>query len=416
MPTDLPTTHQDRFLTVVAGEPVIFHCHHYNAALQQVIEDASGSIPTDDLLRDVAAVVVHHQMTEAFKDRAQADRLALAAEYFREAGFGRLDLTRAGADGGTVRLDDSHYGHGFRARKDWGARKTPGCHFAAGFVAGALAAAFDLPPASFRAIETACVIEGKDHCTIEVTRATEPRDLTAPLGPGDVPETLPERPKSPRETPVDEAAILSALSKLPLVGNEEGVLPAFDVYLSRHYANYYNGISFEFERLLTESNPALADAAAEVLIEAGHQCAFNTFGGIMKSPEWDAVVGPMLASHADWVFGMTAAVNALGWGRWTVTDLVEGERLVMRVDASYEANGYVSHYGVGDRPRCYLATGAAAGIMNLLFVGDITQKPTLDFAYYAKLFSGEGTFRGVEHKCRAKGDDCCEIEVTRLDK
>ncbi len=62
------------------------------------------------------------------------------------------------------------------------------------------------------------------------------------------------------------------------------------------------------------------DVAAELFIEAGHACAFNTFGGIMTSAEWDALVLPMLKTREDWVFGMVGCVNALGWGTWKVLE------------------------------------------------------------------------------------------------
>ena len=37
-------------------------------------------------------------------------------------------------------------------------------------------------------------------------------------------------------------------------------------------------------------------AACDILVEAGRVCAFNTFGGIMESTEWNALIRPTLAS------------------------------------------------------------------------------------------------------------------------
>ena len=415
MPIEPDPTYQDRFLHVVGDEPVVLHCHHYNAALQQVIEDASERVDAGHLLRDAAVAPVHHQMTLLFEGLAREARLPRAADHFREAGLGRLDLTALGPDGGVARLENSHYAQGFAARRAWGERSKPACHFVSGFLAGTLAAALDLPAGSFVAEETTCTVTTGGPCTFEVRRQTPPVPVVASVGVGRVPAVLPPAPPLPRPSPVDLDAIRAARTRVPLSGNEEGVIPAFGVYLARHYANYYNEVSFEFERRLTAHNPALAAVAAEVLVEAAHQCAFNTFGGMMQSPEWDAIVAPMLRERADWVFGVVGVIDTLGWGRFSVTDLVEGERLVLRVDGGYEANGYLARHGVGDRPRCHLATGAGGGIMNLLYVGDVLARPTLDLAYYDRLFSAEGTFRGQEHKCRAQGDDHCEVVVTRRD-
>jgi predicted hydrocarbon binding protein len=51
--------------------------------------------------------------------------------------------------------------------------------------------------------------------------------------------------------------------------------------------------------------------------------------------------------------------------------------------------------------------------MNLLYNGDITEKPTLDESYYNKLL-GEGSFTGKQVKCRSMGDEYCEVEVPKL--
>ncbi len=412
MTIELATASGDHGLHLVGGEPLIFHCHHYNAALQQSIEDLGHSLPVHDILRDGAVAPVHAQLTSAFAGHSAAERLAFGADLFRRLGFGTLSAGGLDAGGGQASLHDSHYALGFEARSRHGAaRRDPACHFAAGFVEALAAATFDARPGSYRAVETGCAALGAEHCTFDVEKLAEPRPLSPSMGMGLVPSPMPPRPRF--ESNVDESFILAALSKLPLEGNEEGLIPAFGVYLTRHYANYYNYISYELERRVTAEMPRLLDAARDLLTEAGHVCAFNTFGGIMESPEWDAVVGPMLRDRRDWVAGIVSCINALGWGRWSVVELVEHERLVLRVDASYESSYYLQRFGADDQPHCHFCRGAAAGIMNLLYAGDITQKPTLDATYYDQLFSGPESFRGTEARCRSRGDDCCELVVER---
>src|SRR5262249_24932462 len=121
-------------------------------------------------------------------------------------------------------------------------------------------------------------------------------------------------PARSAQTTVDEDAIVGAVAGLPLDGNEEGAIPAFGGYLTRHYAKYYNLISFEFERLFRQkSGEEGGEAATTLLTEAGHVCAFHTYGGIMKSAEWYGLIVPMIKSKEDWIHGMVAVVNALGW-------------------------------------------------------------------------------------------------------
>ena len=213
---------------------------------------------------------------------------------------------------------------------------------------------------------------------------------------------------------VDEEAVVSALGTLPLVGNEEGLIPAFGLYLTRHYAEYYNAVSYDYlhaAHALGEEKVATARAA---LIEAGHTCAFHTFGGVMLSQEWEAVLGPMLESREDWVHGIVAVVNALGWGKWRVESFTADEELRVSIANTYESTGYLDAHGQSEvGPVCFLATGGVAGIMNLIYHGDILAKPALTPAYYADLFGGDGAFTGEEVACRAAGAARCEVVARR---
>lgn len=213
---------------------------------------------------------------------------------------------------------------------------------------------------------------------------------------------------------IDERTIVEAVSGLGFEGNDEGLIPAFGLYLTKHFADYYNRISFGLLGAFTRESPTLADDARELLVEAGHVCAFNTFGGIMVSAEWDAVVRPMIESREDWVRGMIAVVNALGWGRWQIESLTPSEELVVRIDDSYEADGYLRDYPMADSPRCFLACGGVAGLMNLLYQGDVTQRPVFSEDFYLEVFRNPHSFRARETHCRAKGDSYCRIVARRM--
>ncbi len=212
---------------------------------------------------------------------------------------------------------------------------------------------------------------------------------------------------------INERQIIDAVAGLGFAGNDEGLIPAFGLYLTKHLADYYNRISFATVRRL-ERNAELLEDGRYLLVEAGHVCAFNTFGGIMKSAEWEAVVRPMIETKEDWILGMVAVVNAFGWGRWKVESLAPAERLVVSIDDSYEATGWIRDYGQSERPRCFLACGGVAGLMNLMYVGDITTAPELTEANYQRLFRNQNSFAATETKCRAKGDPRCEFVAERV--
>lgn len=409
----LPLVHDAaRNLTRCAGEPLVFHCHHYNTFLQRTITDAS-EVPRT-LLQDAASAVVRAQLLSWLWEHRAANprhRLALAESFHRLQGFGALDLSRCEAWGGRASVQHSHYGDGFLGK--FGPQTEPVCYFSAGAIAAALEVAYARPAGSYLVTEQECVACGAPACRFVVTpRDPEPGYTSPGIG------VLSEAPPPPRHavTPIDEEAIIRAVGGLPLEGNEEGSIPAFGVYLTRHYTNYLNLISYEFERLLQASRGAIgAEVAATMLTEAGHVCIFNTAGGIMCSPEWYGLVVPAIKSREDWMHGIVAVFNALGFGRWQVQELQPGERLVLRIYDGYESNGYLAQYGTSEAPKCYLATGGAAGLMNLLYHGDITQRPALSDTYYRELFRSPRSFEAAETQCRAKGDPYCEFLALRRD-
>jgi hypothetical protein len=175
---------------------------------------------------------------------------------------------------------------------------------------------------------------------------------------------------------------------MPLLGNDDGLIPAFGVYLTRMYADYYNRISFAFEHeMVAAAGSESIAVSADLFIEAGHACAFNTMGGIMTSPEWDGMILPMLKTREDWLYGIVACTNALGWGVWKVLD-VTPRGATFRIYNDYESVGYRRMYGTADHGISYLATGGAAGLMNLIYLGDIHRKPDLTPEFYDRLFKG----------------------------
>jgi len=212
---------------------------------------------------------------------------------------------------------------------------------------------------------------------------------------------------------LDERAVVESVAGLELKGNEEGLIPAFGLYLTKHLADYYNRISYGLIGAFIRELPELEEDAISLLTEAGHVCAFHTFGGIMQSVEWDALVRPMISTREDWAKGMIGVVNALGWGRYRIIELVPDERLVVEIADGYEAVGVLEGYGRASGPRCFLAASGVAGLMNLLYQGDVTKRPALTDDYYREVFGHPRSFRARETRCLAMGESHCEIVVER---
>lgn len=407
----------EKGLATIYGQSMLFHCNHYNRYLQQTIEDPDY-IDSEKIFLQSAAETVYLQLRACYNQHPDWDlrqKLATASELFKFAGFGLLDFGDFIANAGPIKVPSSHYG--LAMKLNLGQRTKPGEAFDKGFIAGVLEAVkADLPAdfqKGFSLSQTESISLGDSQCSYEVLAGEPPAypwlELIEPAAEGEFP-AIPARKFT--EVPVDEDGIVTAVAGLPLVGDEEGLIPAFGLYLTRMYSDYYNKISFRFEAELAKAMGS-ADLATELLIESGHICAFNTFGGIMKSAEWKALIQPHLKDRADWIHGMVAVVNALGWGIWRVEELVPGEKLVMRIYEDYESLGYLRWFGKSSHPISYLITGGCAGLMNLIYYGDITTGPELDKALYVKLFQEGNYFVGAQTKCLAMGDAYTEVVVTR---
>jgi hypothetical protein len=86
-------------------------------------------------------------------------------------GFGRLDLSNLTENGGSVYADSSYYVISWLAK--YGRRETPVCYFTCGFVAGILAAIFDVGVHAYEVKETRCMMLRQDRCEFVVSRKSD---------------------------------------------------------------------------------------------------------------------------------------------------------------------------------------------------------------------------------------------------
>jgi hypothetical protein len=111
---------------------------------------------------------------------------------------------------------------------------------------------------------------------------------------------------------------------------------------------------------------------------------------------------------------MLGVIESLGWGSWELRSFASGERLIVRIADSYEGVAHQRLFGSATSPRCYVARGAAAALMNLLFREDGCRGAVSTASRYNELFRSPASFRAEETRCRAMGDDFCEIVANPL--
>jgi len=191
---------------------------------------------------------------------------------------------------------------------------------------------------------------------------------------------------------IDGTKIVHAVMEGSRIRESKGIIPLFGVYLSLFSVHYYNRLSFDFEKKIGASREAEAE---NLLIKAAQECGYATFQGIRNSWEWDEIVQPMIDRKEDQIMGFAAVATAFGWGHLSVQELIPNERLVLRVNDSYEAEGYLKDFGRALKGKCYMLRGVAGAFMDLIYGEDY---PGGCFAYLA-----------AEPVCRAKGDSYCEF-------
>ena len=430
-------------IMTIEHEPVVFHCNHYNRFLQLAIEDCHY-IDYRPILIDAATEVSFRQLQHVFRENPQwtiRERLAFAEANYRFCGFGDLPLSNLpDILEPEFTLVETHSHYGAALRLNYGKRRWPGEHFDLGYAIGALSAAYELPIMGHIGKTALSMGAETTHLHLRIRTDSIPFPLNvSDIASASLPAGADQVPARHIGLHIDEAAIMAAVGTLPLVGDAEGLIPAFGVYLTRHYADYYNLVSFRFEHALKDAlsthrylgemlwyeYPTLfyykekfqdlqgQALASTLLIEAGHICGFNTMGGIMRSDPWYQLIVPQLQCREDWLSGIIACINALGWGVWRIQEIVPNERLVLRAWYPYESLGYLRAYGTADHPIDYLMTGIGASLMNLLYTADITNKPELTLEFYYQVNRTKAGFWARQTRCVAMGDPYSEVVVER---
>jgi len=198
---------------------------------------------------------------------------------------------------------------------------------------------------------------------------------------------------------VDRRRIIDALSRVEVVGNEQGLIPAFGVFVNQMPAVFWNSFA---QRLIKKVDPDLVESAEWLLVNAAHECGYHTGYGIITSEEWRAVVAPMVKNvPEDILNGAFAVFTAWGWAKSEIIELIPGEKMVVRAYDYYESDSAV--YGTASRPSAYMIRGVSAAFMDLAYGGDYD--PTGQTAM--RTFKCEQT-KGIE--C---GDEYGEFVVTR---
>jgi hypothetical protein len=198
---------------------------------------------------------------------------------------------------------------------------------------------------------------------------------------------------------INRKKIIEDLSKIKIIGDENGLIEGFNVLVQQLPANFWNGFA---EKLTTKTEPEMMEATEFLLVNAAHECGYHTGHGIITSDEWNAVVKPMIEKvPEDILHGAFAVVTAWGWAKSEIIELVPEKKMVVRAYDYYESD--IVKYGKSPKKSAYMLRGICGAFMDLGYGGkyDPTGKTGL------RTFICEQT-KGIE--C---GDDYGEFVVTK---
>lgn len=369
---------------------VIIHCHHYNSRVQRVVE-GSAEIDGKAILVSTAEAVFSEYLGRNLRDAdTSADMWAMAECLYAHLGYGRLDLSSV--EGGEIEAQSSHFVEGWSA--SFGEERGPVCSFTEGYLQGVI---HRITGELVQVREVECMVTGASRCRFQVEHGREEPVVTYSKASFELPTRADEG--YVRSANVDEVAIVEAIVSMQIEGNDDGLIPAFSVYLANTPADFYNLLALRF----IEAMAALGreKTARRLLVNAGEICAMNTFRGIMNSTEWEGLVQPMIGEQSDKLHGLMAVSNALGWGNWHIRRLVPGVEVEIESLNGYEALGLRELRGAANRPQCCMLTGVAAGLMELVY-----GEGTLDERF--------GTFAPVEDRCICCDDSVCHFHAERV--
>lgn len=402
----------------VADTPVCAHCHHYNLFIDKTVNDALGVGNGTELRTDSALEFYYPLLKKACDQLAlesPTERLGFATELFAAWGHGRLDLTQLNEEGGKALGHDLHYSYTWREKfGDSEERYYPADAVAAGYAAAALAVAYDSDPKGVEVQETQCLAQGHDHCEFELTIGEGSGTFPASINEELTLQVMPESFGGKYEEKVTE--LTGGLREFlgGVAGDERGLIEAFGVFVTFNPVNFYNRLSYEMLQTLRQRHVSFARVSAGLLREAGRMCGFNTFGGIIGSPEWEALTGTAERDMLTVALHSCVIARGLGFGSWSVADYDPGNLLVLQAPSTYEGPYYRLRHGVGPDPSCYLFEGACEAIAQLGHAVDWSSEPAFTPGFYDEIFSsGNNPWRAEQTHCVCRGDGHCEVAVTR---
>jgi len=374
-------------LRVKFDSNVVIHCHHYNARIQNTVEQ-DKTINGKEIIYLTAKEVYHDLVFAACHSNVKFKSTQLISDLYSYLGFGILEFSDSSPE--TVRSSSSHFVEGWRC----GTVKRSGsvCTMTEGYLAGALSA---ISGKNCEVHEEQCMNDGHKACVFKINeRPTEKISVPKKVQTVDF-----DIPISHHESVsnIDKELVINAVQSMDIIGNAFGLIPAFNVYLANTPQDFYNLVSIRYLEAMEKNGKGRI--AKDLLIEDAEYCALNTFYGILNSDEWSGLVAPVVKEPRDNIYGLVSIANEFGGGKLSFLSHESESQLSLISYNGYEAYGYITQKGYSQMPQCYMITGVSSGLMSLIYRPEDLSNRT-------------GSYHTIEKHCLCCRDAFCLFEVT----
>jgi hypothetical protein len=161
---------------------------------------------------------------------------------------------------------------------------------------------------------------------------------------------------------VQRDIVVKNLAELEVQGNEEGLIPAFNVLVNLLPVSFWNMFT---ERILKAVPADRRQEAEDALVGCARECGYHTGYGIITSEEFKSVVEPMVTEGAkDVLRGAYAVFTAWGWAKSGIVQIKEGERMVVRATDYYESDIDI------DTKSAFMIRGVSSAFFDLAYAQD----------------------------------------------
>jgi hypothetical protein len=190
---------------------------------------------------------------------------------------------------------------------------------------------------------------------------------------------------------VQRDVVVKKLADLNVQGDEEGLIPGFNVLVNNLPVAFWNTFT---TRMIEATPEEQHEEMKEELVNCALECGYNTGYGIVTSDIFQSTVGPMITDgEKDVLRGAYAVFTAWGWAKSGIAQIKPGERMVVRAQDYYEA----------DDKTGYLNAFMIRGVSSAFF----------DLAYGEAYPNGMKTFKCEQTKGMEVGDPFGEFVVTK---